>query len=399
MDARYGSVTCGGMDVHYQFSSVTWRDAAGRVVAREKLKHEDRPALRRQIGRWPAGVPLVLEASFGWGWLSDELAAAGLDPRLSNCYKVERMRQSRGQVKTNQKDADLLSLLPREAAPWWEVWRVPPEVRDRREWLRYRMTLVDLQTRTKNRIHAHFHRHGIYHQFSDLFGAAGRAFLQDLCASGRHAGGELPPGALTALDGQVRLLTNLRKELAQVAGQLRGLLEGDPLVQRLKTIPGFGLILSHVVVAEVGRIERFASHKHLASYVGLAPRSFDSGPPDPSRAPQGRHLAKNCQRTLKWAFIEAAHAAVRKGGRWRELYDRVTAGGHKDCNRGYIKVARELVKVVYVIWSRNMVYQEAPPARPGSLHAPTASRDNRSGTGQPSRPMVSVSRRGRQASM
>src|SRR5208337_774672 len=120
MDARYGSVACGGMDVHYQFSSVTWRDAAGRVVGREKLKHEDRPALRRQIGRWPSGVPLVLEASFGWGWLSDELLAAGLAPRLSNCYKVEQMRKSRGQVKTNQKDADLLSLLPAEAAPWWE---------------------------------------------------------------------------------------------------------------------------------------------------------------------------------------------------------------------------------------------------------------------------------------
>ena len=42
MDARYGSVACGGVDVHYKFSTVTLRDAAGRVVAREKLDHRDR---------------------------------------------------------------------------------------------------------------------------------------------------------------------------------------------------------------------------------------------------------------------------------------------------------------------------------------------------------------------
>ena len=85
MDTGYGSVACGGVDVHYKFSTVTLRDAAGRVVAREKLDHRDRSALREQIGRWPPGTPLVLEASFGWGWLSDEMRAAGLAPQLSNC--------------------------------------------------------------------------------------------------------------------------------------------------------------------------------------------------------------------------------------------------------------------------------------------------------------------------
>ncbi len=41
-------------------------------------------------------------------------------------------------VKTNDKDADLTSLLPFEATNWWEVWRAPKEVRDRREQMRYR---------------------------------------------------------------------------------------------------------------------------------------------------------------------------------------------------------------------------------------------------------------------
>ena len=32
MTNRYESVACGGMDVHYKFSTVTWRDESGGIV-------------------------------------------------------------------------------------------------------------------------------------------------------------------------------------------------------------------------------------------------------------------------------------------------------------------------------------------------------------------------------
>ena len=34
MDNIYSNVACGGMDVHYKFSNVTFRDKDGRVVRR-----------------------------------------------------------------------------------------------------------------------------------------------------------------------------------------------------------------------------------------------------------------------------------------------------------------------------------------------------------------------------
>lgn len=358
-----------GLDVHYKFSSVTMRDAQGRVVARERLEHVDREALRKRLAQWPK-VPAVVEASFGWGWLSDELVAAGVDVQLSNCHKVEKMRQAHGGAKTNKKDADLLSLLPWEAAPWWKVWRVPPEVRDQREWMRYRADLVGVQTQTKSRIHAVFHRHGVFHDFSDLFGAKGRVFLAELCREGKHAGGVLPPGALAALRGHVRLLDQIRKQLADVGRKLRDELKHDELTHRLAGIPGFGRILSSVLKAEIGHIERFGGNPNrLASYSLLGPRANDTGEEDPTKTPLGRHLGHRGNRTLKWAFIEAAHGAVRQGGRWRAMFDRVTKGGKMDRNRGYIRVARELVTVVTAIWKNGTTYQERPPARPGSPRA------------------------------
>lgn len=389
MNNAYGSVAYGGMDVHYKFSNVTWRDGVGEVVRRERLDHRDRARMRARLAGWPSGTPVVLEASFGWGWISDELERAGLEPHLSNCYKVEQMRKARGLAKTNEKDADLLSLLPAEATRWWEVWRAPVAVRDGREWMRNRAGLVAVQTETKNRIHALFHRHGVfYEETTDLFGGRGRRFLQTLARDGRHAGGVLPPGALETLRGQMRMLTHLRAELATVAWHLRRRLARDPLVRRLGGIPGFALILSHTLAAEIGDIGRFKNHRRLASYACLAPWSNDTGEADRTRAPLGRHLGDRGNRTLKWAFIEAAHGAVRHGGRWRVMFDRATQGGKKDRGRGYIQVARELVKVVHVVWSRGVEYCETPPPRPGSRRPRRRRQTSRPGTGQPSRAMV-----------
>ena len=52
-------------------------------------------------------------------------------------------------------------------------------------------------------------------------------------------------------------------------------------------------------------------------------------------------------------------------GKWRAIFDRVTNAGRKNHNRGYIKVARELVKVVYAVWAKGVDYQLVPPVRPG----------------------------------
>lgn len=366
---RYQSVACGGADVHYEFSKVSMRDRHGQLVLRERLDHRDREALRQRLAAWPKEVPMVIEASFGWGWLSDEMSAAGIDVRLSNCYKLEQMRKARGMVKTNDKDSDLLSLLPQERTTWWEVWRPPAQVRDLRELVRLWASLKQLTAQTKNRIHGVFHRYGIFTDIKSLFGGRGRRFLAELCGEGRFAGGQLASGALEYLVQQVGILDYLRQTQLKVLQKLRGQLEHSELARRLDEIPGLGIILVEVILAEIGDIRRFRNHDALASYSLLAPRSFDTGQSDPSRVPLGRHLGYRGNHTLKWAFIQAAHGAVRRGGRWRILFDRATDGGTKNRGRGYIKVARELVKVVDVMWRKGAAYNSSPPPRPGSRNA------------------------------
>ncbi len=384
-----------GCDCHRKFSRITARDEEGRIVWRQRLEHADRVKLREQLGGWPKRTPVILEGTFGWGWLSDEMLAAGLDPHLASSAKMAAWRKARGLAKSDRIDADLLSELWTQQPRWWEVWLAPPEVRDQREWLRYRMSLVKMQTALKNRTHAVLHRHGLIHGFSDLFGAAGRRYLGLLIAA---KDGPLPDSGRATLKGYLQLLDHLRRQIASVTRSFRGQVHRSPAAKRLKTLPGISWILSYTILAEVGRIERFHSTKHLSAYSLLAPRAHDSGHEEEDQeAPKGRHVGHVGRRTLKWAWIEAAHGAVRKGGRFREIFDRRTNGGKRDRNRGYIAVAHELCRIAYVLWKKEVDYNPAPPARPGSLKKSkkktmkkTKSQRSRPGMGQPDPAMVAA---------
>ena len=378
---RESTVTQMGADNHKMFSRATARDAKGEIVWRQRLDHRDRRKLREQLKSWPTGVPVVLEGTFGWGWLSDELADAGLKPYLASSAKVAAWRKARGMAKSNRTDADLLSELWSQQPRWWEAWRAPVEVRDQREWLRYRMGLVGIQTQIKNRIHAVLHRHGILHEHSDLFGTEGRRFLNLLVVPNDIT---LRDSARITMKGHLQMLDHVRRQIADATREIRDQIKKDPTGERLRTIPGIAWILAYTILAEIGRIDRFDSDKHLASYSLLAPRAFDSGDED-DETPKGRHVGLVGRRTLKWAFIEAAHGAVRHGGRFRAIFDRRTNGGKRDRNRGYIAVAHALCRVAYVLWNKEVAYSENPPSRPGHR---SWSRTSRSGTGQPDRPMV-----------
>jgi transposase len=351
-----------GWDSHRKFSQVAVRNDEGRIVERRRVEHANREEMRKTLRSWPAGTPVVLEASFGWSWISDELREAKLDPHLASSRKLAAWREARGLAKSNRLDAELLSELMSERERWWEVWLAPQEVRDQRELLRFRMALVETQTKFKNRIHAILHRYGILHEFSDLFGCDGRRFLQRL-ANGKNA----PPresGRVT-LKGYLHLLDHVRQQIAQMTRLFRKRVQTSPTARRLRTLPGISWILAYTLEAEIGNIGRFKSSKNLASYSLLAPRANDSGDDDGSK-PIGRHVGFCGRRTLKWAFIEAARSAVMKDARLREFFNRRTDNGKHDRNRGYICVARHLAVSAYVVWKKEQDYNPTPPARPGT---------------------------------
>lgn len=395
-------LACVGLDCHRNFSSATGRDDSMKVVWRQRLDHRDRGQLRADLSAWPQGTPVILEGTFGWGWMSDELLRAGLAPHLSSSTKVAGWRKARGMAKSNKRDADLLSELWGERSRWWEVWCAPPEVRDLRELLRLRCSLVHIQTQLKNRIHATLHRHGVICEVSDLFGKRGRAWLSAAIVDPAVPLRELARGILK---DQLELLDEVRQRVAAATRQFRAVVRREPSAHRLMTLPGVSTILGYTILAEVGDIRRFSSKRSLARYSLLAPMANDSGEETPGQTPLGRHVGKVGRLTLKWAWVEAARSAVRKSPRMRMVFDRYTHNGKYNCGRGYIVVAHQLCLIGYSMWTKERDYQEAVPPRPGSeesgskeqrqqeqCHVETQKQvqlkkqdDSRPGTGQPQR--------------
>jgi len=188
-----------------------------------------------------------------------------------------------------------------------------------------------------------------------LFGKAGREFL---------AGLVLPEATREVLDGHLALLDQVQSRMDQVEQWMTQHLAEDEITQLLTSLPGIGKILAHVIQAEVGQMERFPSRRHFASYCGLAPVSDDSA----ARHGQ-RHLSQACNRTLRWAFIEAANVAAGVGAkrapRLASLSERLKRHGR---TKGQAKaaVARELCELAYIVWSKRQPYTLTPPPRPGS---------------------------------
>ena len=171
-----------------------------------------------------------------------------------------------------------------------EVWIPPSELRDQRELLRLRIFLVRLRTRVKN--------HNVQVPGADLFGVAARLEL------GKRLP-ELPVHSREAVEQELATLDFLEMQIESAEQRLEAIMQVSAEADLLKTLPCVGLILSMVLMLEIGRVDRFPTAAHLASYAGLVPRVHSSG----GHTRMGQ-VCGNVNRNLKWAFVETGNLIV-----------------------------------------------------------------------------------------
>ena len=112
-----------------------------------------------------------------WIRLYTYLEKAGIKPVLANPAKTKVIAES--SIKTDKIDAKTLAHLLR--ADLISPCYVPTDpIRQLRQLLRHRITIVQNQTREKNRIHAIFHKYELPEfKGSDLFGKAGLNWIKE----------------------------------------------------------------------------------------------------------------------------------------------------------------------------------------------------------------------------
>ncbi len=315
-----------GVDLHRRRSQIAIIDQEGELTLSRRIP-TGRETIIQLLGD-PEGTHVALEATYGWEWLAELLEDAGFDVHLAHPLRTRAIAAAR--VKTDAVDAKTLAHLLR-AGLLPEAYIAPPELRDLRDLLRHRVTLVHLRTSIKNRVHALLARQGILPEHSDLFGTAGRDYLSTL---------PLPDGPRRRLDSLLALIGDFDREITDTTSEIDQRAKADERVRLLCQIRGIGRYTAMLIIAEIGEIKRFPTAKHLCQWAGLTPtvRSSDG------KARLG-HISRQGSTILRWALTEAAQHTPSGGGPLRAQYERIAK--RRGSKIAKVAIARQILTLCY----------------------------------------------------
>jgi len=319
-----------GIDLHSNNSLVTVTDEADRVVAEKRLPNELSTILAFLLPWREELIGVVVESTYNWYWLVDGLQAAGYKVHLAHCTAIKKYDG----LKHSGDEADarhLAHLLRLGILPTGTI--LPPAQRAVRDLARKRMQLVRSRTThilaveniTARELGARISSNQVKHLTAEVIDQMPIAADVALAIKANLA-------VINTVSAQIELLEKRLQESVK-AGSDYGL---------VSSIPGIGRVLATTILLETGPIDRFASPGNFASYA----RCVDSQHTSNGKK-KGEGNTKNGNKYLAWAFVEAAHFAMRYCAEAKRFYERKKA---KTNNVVAIKaLAHKLARACYHI--------------------------------------------------
>lgn len=321
----------GAIDLHTRYSQIRIVDAAGtvlrdrRVVTRvERLTHvfADHGPMR-----------ILLETGTESEWVAQALESVGhqvivADPNYAPMYG-ERTRR----VKTDRRDVAALAEANRHG--WYRpTHRVSAAQRETRQILRSRRLLVQQRASTVSLIRSLLRQSG--HRLPG--GSCDRI-------PARLARVTVPAVLADTLAPLSRQAAMLTTEIRTIDARVRARVDADPIVARLQTVPGVGLVVATTFRAFIDTVGRFAHAGQVSAALGLVPREDSSA----ERHHRG-HITKAGPRELRALCIQAAWACWRSpgGAIFRTWVDRVAA--RRGRRIAVVALARRLSRIMFAVW-------------------------------------------------
>ena len=328
---------------------------AGRAKMIEELK-------KRAAAAGGARVLFAYEASGQGFGLYDELTHAGIECHVLAPTRIARSQRQASQ-KTDEKDAhQLLELLRAHVLAGNElptVWIPDPTTRDDRELVRMRLDVAEKITMIKSQIQSLLKRNLIRREpsagkgWTRLF----RSWLaQSLCESADSPLGAAARSALASLIRQLHSLEEEKQRLTDEVNVLAGAPRYAAAVEEMTSLCGVGVLTALVFLTELGDLGRFANRRQLAAYLGLAPRSFESGNANDRKG----HITHQGSSRVRKMLCQATWARVRWDRQEQQAYERIVA---KNPKKKKIAVVASMRRLAVRMWHRGQAFPPGQPSR------------------------------------
>lgn len=131
------------------------------------------------------------------------------------------------------------------------------------------------------------------------------------------------PEQVQAIESSLTVMRCLEQEVRTIEDKVREVGQTQPGYALLQTVPGIGPFLAGTILLEAGDMTRFATVGHFAFYCRCVGSEHVS-----NGKRKGAGNTKNGNKYLSWAFIEAAHFAIRYEAVIRTYYQRKQARTH-----------------------------------------------------------------------
>jgi transposase len=284
-----------GLDYHQDSVQVCVVDATGKTLLNRSVAN-DLAAIAQAALRYGRPQRIAIEACCGAAELAERLSLdRGLSVTLAHPGYVNRLKRSPD--KTDLGDAQLLADLTRvNYLP--AVWLATQKIRELRRLMRHRCQLVRRRKDIKLRIRGLLRENRIARPTAHAWTKAWLAWLQQeapLSTSDRWIA-----------EDHLAELVSVSTRIRAVEQRIRQAIQDDPIVERLMTLPGVGLVTAATLRAEVGCFDRFDTGKQLARFCGVTPRNASSGA---RQADAGLIRAGNPE--LRIVLVELAHRLIR----------------------------------------------------------------------------------------
>jgi len=182
-------------------------------------------------------------------------------------------------------------------------------------------------------------------------GRYGRNRAMEIREAARVSIGSSMPAKSLELQHTIRLIRELDAEIEEIEVAIQSIME--ELHSPITTIPGIGLRMGAMILAEVGDFSNFDSPDKILAYAGLSPSTYQSGQLTNCYS----HMEKRGSRYLRYAIFNATKYVCLWDPVFAAYLAKKRAEG-KHYNVAISHAAKKLVRVVYALQKSGESYHK-----------------------------------------